>query len=202
MLLEKFTTLQDKATCLEIIRYLIEKYPKIDMFQREKCAKLIHEHFEQLIDEYQVIENWKEETIKNMDWKKELVNSIKQNDADFLVKFNIQKLSNLEELKIFLSETNLIDQSIDHGRFESFVEIFETIDIQIYKVAVKLFSSFRPRMLKYFLNHDKITRIDPYWMKIILWKMEDKEIDIDSNVLKCFHIVLNHPKYDVNEQIA
>jgi hypothetical protein len=93
MLLEKLGTLKDKATCLQIIRYLIGKYPKIDMFQRKECAAMIRKNFEELVGEYKPIESWKEETNMDMDidLKSELKELIEENEAEFLVKFDAEK---------------------------------------------------------------------------------------------------------------
>jgi Ion transport protein len=201
MLLEKLATLQDKDTCLQVIRYLIGKYPRIDKFQREKCANLIRQNFGELIEKYRVVESWSEKTDQVMDWESELVNLIKKNEAEFLVKFDVQKKINRENLIKILSKGELIRLSIDHGKYESFVEICGMYDFDIEKVAKRVLSFNRYRILKFFLNHNRVEHIDHTGMITILWQMEDKVIDTDPDTLKCFHIFLDHPKYDVNEQI-
>jgi transient receptor potential cation channel subfamily A member 1 len=62
-------------------------------------------------------------------------------------------------------------------------------------------------MLKYFLDHDSVKHIAPQWMMTIIWEMENREIDRQarqdrqSKIQKCFHILLDHPKYNVHEKI-
>jgi hypothetical protein len=204
MLLERLATRQDKAICIQIIRFLIGKYQRIDSFQREKCANLIQKYFKELADDYQVIESWKEETNENMDWKSELAKLIEENEAVFLVKFDFQMKCNLEELRENLFDGLLIFQAIEHDKFESFVEIYSLncSNFDVGTVARGVLGFNRWRMLNYLLNHDSVEYIDPKWMINILWQMKDKEIDNNPNTLKCFHTLLNHRKYDVNEQFS
>jgi Ion transport protein len=199
-LLGKLQTLKKRTTCIKIIRFLVKKYPKIDMFQREKCSKSIRYHFPELMDEYQAIERWKEETDEDIDWKMELETLIVENEAKFLIKFDSQKNSNGEELEAFCNE-DLIKLTIEHNRYESFVEIFEMnsklSNIEAALEGIMLLS--RCRMLKHILNHKSVDHFDPDWMLGILWVMGNKEIDMSPNTQRCFHTLLNHPKYDVNQ---
>jgi hypothetical protein len=200
MILERLATLQDKETCLQLIRYLISKYPKIDMFQRKKCAAIIRQHFQEIVDKYQVIENWKEEA-GDEDWKLELEKLILENETEFLVKFDVQKKS--MDLKDYLSEGVLLHLSIEHDKFESFVEIYGIIykNFNITLVIEIVLRFNRCRMLKYILNHQSVPHIDPALMLCTLMQMKDKETDLKLNNQRCFHILLDHPNYYVNEQI-
>jgi hypothetical protein len=205
MLLEKMASLKDKVVCLKIIRFLISNYSRIDMFQREKCAEIIRKNFEELIDEYQVIENWKEETYNNMDWKSELAKLIVENEAEFLVKFDIQKRKNRKELEDYVKQKVLFNLAIRHDKYESFVEIYEMRPIDHFTfdyVPERVLEFNRCRMLKYFLDHDNVISIDPNWMTTILWQMDDIQVEMNPDTQRCFHILLDHPKYDVNGKIS
>jgi hypothetical protein len=203
MLLEKFATLQNKATCLKIIRYLIERYPKIDKYQKERCAELIGKHFEEVFVDYQnqVVGNWKEEAEENiMDWKQKLADLMEENQAEFLLQLDFLKKSNLQELKDYLSEEDLIYFAIELGRLESFAEIFEIIFDRLDNRAVvqNVLELNRHRILKYIINHDSVKHIEPYLMEDIIMQMKDQRIDINPHTLRCFHILLDHPKFNVN----
>jgi Ion transport protein len=204
MLLEKLATLQDKATGSKIIRSLINKYPRIDMFQRKNCAEVIRRNFDGMYEEYQVFANWQEETQEVNYWKSELVKLLAKNEAKFLVMFDMKKNTNEVELKEYFQQGDIIFMSIEQDNFESFVEIykmnFENVDIEkLDTVVEKVLKLNRVRMLKHILNHG--ISINPVWMIYILWQMEDEESNTNPAALRCFHILLNHTKYEVNAQI-
>jgi hypothetical protein len=134
LLLEKLATLKDKDTCIKIIKFLIEKYPSIDKFQREKCTNLIQTHFQELIDEYVMTQNREEAKNMNVDSKSELEMLLKMNEAEFLVKFDTQMNANRMELEQYISEKDLIFLSIEHDRFESFVAIHGLISENVMSV--------------------------------------------------------------------
>jgi hypothetical protein len=194
MLLEKLSPMKDKVTCVQIIRYLIARYPRIDEFQREKCAHLIREHFEELVDEYQVIESWKDETV-NSNEKCQLIKLIKENEAKFLVK--------LDALKKTIDEGTIehfARIAVEMDQFEIFTELFKNFGFNS-KFQNELITSIlkynRHRMLKLYLT--RAESIDPSWVTDIMRQMELNETDICQNTEKCFRILLNHPKYDVNQ---
>jgi hypothetical protein len=204
MLLEKLATLKDKATCLQVIRYLITKNAKIDIFHKEKCAGIIRQHFVELVDEYQAVENWKEESNEVKDWKSDLEKLIVESEAEFLVKFDDQKRVNRKQLEEYILENTLIDLAIESDRFESFVEIYKINFNNIYvkTLVCSILDLNRCRILKYVLDHKSVEHADPKWMVyLIKQRMEDNESDINPKVRKCFHILLDHPKFNVNEQM-
>jgi hypothetical protein len=194
ILLEKLKDLKDKATCVQIIRYLITKYPRIDEFQRKKCACLIRQHFGELIDEYQVIESWKDETVNSKE-KCQLIKLIKENEAKFLVK--------LDALKTTINEgtyEHFARITVEVDRFEIFVELFENFKFNSEfqnELITSILKYNRHRMLKLYLT--RAESIDPSWVTDIIRQMELNETDICRNTEKCFRILLNHPKYNVNQ---
>jgi Ion transport protein len=199
MLLEKLATLKDKETCLQIIRYLIAKYPRIDEFQRKKCAGFIRQHFKELIGEYQVIESWKDEIIsfENLNSRSQLIKMIKQNEAKFLIKF-----IDLEKTKIEVNTLELFAKNaVAMDRFEIFAEIFKNFEMdrefENELMVTHILKYNRHRILKFCLN--RVEWINPTWIEYTIKNMELYETDIERNAEKCFRILLSHPKYDVNQ---
>jgi hypothetical protein len=223
MLLEKLAEVEKKPICLKIIRFLINKYPKIDMFQKEKCAKIIENYFGELSSEYEdkIVKNREEETEETQHHHHHhhelmlLQKLIVDNETEFLVKFKFVREHKEKELEEYLKDDaghhqpnsheshthgeKLILLAIKHDRFESFVDIYETYKIDINKVAENALSFNRIRVLKYILKLDCVC--NPKWMIFILQKMKDKELDINPSTLRCFHFLLNHKKYKLNKRI-
>jgi transient receptor potential cation channel subfamily A member 1 len=99
----------------------------------------------------------------------------------------------------------LIYLAIDTDHFESFVEVFEIFkmdaEFDIKSLTRRVLMRTQCRKFKYLLNHQDNIKIEPKWMLQILWQMEDQESDIGYHTQRCFHILLNHRNYNVNEQI-
>jgi hypothetical protein len=142
----------------------------------------------------------REEKTRLIHETKDLEKLMVDNEAEFLVEFDDMKDNRKEDLDDYFGSNpgKLIDLAIKHDKFESFVEIFETYKPDdIDKVAENALSFNRIRVFKHILKSE----CKPDWMIVILRKMKDREIDINPNTLKCFHILLNHEKYKLDTNI-
>jgi transient receptor potential cation channel subfamily A member 1 len=105
-------------------------------------------------------------------------------------------------LVIFLLE------AIKHDRFESFVDIYIFCKDQkkrnyFMSTASMILNYYegRHRILKYYLNQQSLDfdQFASNSMELNISQMELKGTNIDPNTEKCFHVLLNHPKFDVNQ---
>jgi hypothetical protein len=217
VLLKKLARLKDKASSLSIIRYLIQKYPQIGKFQKEECASLMREHFNELIVEENPeknwvapTDNWKRVSLEttNLYWWRELAASLKRCEPEFLIRLEIFKQANknlfadtfLERKFTFFTE-DLLNLAIEHDRLESFIEIFgKTLDtVNMNFLVQETLYYERYRILKFLVNHSKVEQIPDSWLLTILQKIDWKLSD-DNSCHKCFYILLNHQKFKIGSE--